>query len=159
MLPLYRCLFWCMLSVLLDFSLDDFKDHHCCIKFGLKFRKTASETCEVLRVTFSDIAMERTLIFEWFFFGLWLWICRGRQWVFRLSLQRSYRCENVESLQKKSMETHTVPFWRWVVGYASCRTCHLVSEVELWTFDISLHSLCRSLAWVCVSGTVKWSDK
>ena len=45
---------------MLDFPLGDMKDHHSCMKFGLKLIKTASETCEMLRTAFSDIAVGRT---------------------------------------------------------------------------------------------------
>jgi len=55
-----------MYSVLLDFTIDDLKEHHSCIKFGLEFRKTASETYEMLRMAFSDIATGRTLTSERF---------------------------------------------------------------------------------------------
>jgi hypothetical protein len=72
-----------MLSVILDFPIDDMKEHHSYINFDLELRKPASEKHELLRTALSDIALGKTQTFERFFWTQTL----DMQWkiAFRLS--------------------------------------------------------------------------
>jgi hypothetical protein len=47
-------------------EMADLKEQCICVKFCFKLGKTASETHEILKTAFDDIAMGRTQTFEWF---------------------------------------------------------------------------------------------
>ena len=52
--------------VIVIFTICESTGHRICIKFCFKIGKTATETCQLLQQAYSEDAMGRTQVFDWF---------------------------------------------------------------------------------------------